>query len=181
MNDLHARCLDAFPEWLRTLPSDAAEVAQVFASEELPNSARRVIAGALTYLFKSLDLIPDGIEDLGFLDDAFVLRVAASIAVAETPSLRQSSPALGRLAKDSDLVAGLLDKDYGRLVAYVKTLPRLSARGRSVDDICADESVRNAFLADVTGWAQSYQTPSFARDEKTLVKLHAFLGTKLPA
>ena len=33
-------------------------------------------------MFKSLDLIPDGLEGLGFLDDAFVLRVAAGLAVA---------------------------------------------------------------------------------------------------
>ena len=131
MNDLQARCLDAFPEWLRTLASDAAEVAQVFASEDLANSARRVLADP--YVLIQIPRLDSGRdqEDLGFLDDAFVLRVAASVAVAETPSLRQTSPALGRLAKDRNLVAGLLDKDYGRLVAYVKTLPAPD-RARSV-------------------------------------------------
>ena len=36
-------------------------------------------------------------------------------------------------------------------------------------------------LGDVNTWAKSYRTPSFTRDEKTLVRLRAFLGTKLPA
>ena len=44
-----------------------------------------------------------------------------------------------------------------------------------------DEQIRSAFLHEVTGWASSYETPSFTRDEKNLVKLQSFLGAKLPA
>ena len=78
MTDLQTRCLDTFPEWLRTLATDASDLAQVLTAQGTPESVRRYIAGGLNYLFKSLDLIPDGIEDLGFLDDAFVLRVASA-------------------------------------------------------------------------------------------------------
>jgi hypothetical protein len=78
-------------------------------------------------------------------------------------------------------VGELLGKDYARLEAYVKTLTRGAARGRTVDEILRDEQVRGAFLGEVTGWAASYQTPSFTRDEKNLVKLQSFLSAKLPA
>jgi hypothetical protein len=50
-----------------------------------------------------------------------------------------------------------------------------------VDSIVADEQVRAAFLQEVTGWASSYATPAFSRDEKNLVKLQSFLSAKLPA
>ncbi len=75
MNDLHNRCLDTFPEWLRTLASDATELGALLGSD-LSESSRRYVAGGLNYLFKSLDLIPDGIDDIGYLDDAFVLKLA---------------------------------------------------------------------------------------------------------
>src|SRR4051812_8881870 len=181
MTELQTRCLDTFPEWLRTLATDASELSQVLASTTASDTTRRYVAGGLNYLFKSLDLIPDGIEDLGFLDDAFVLRVAAALALAETPGAGESAPVLARLAGDAKLVADLLGKDYARLESYVKGLTKGAARGRTVDDILKDEQVRGALLHEVTGWASSYETPSFSRDEKNIVKLVSFLGAKLPA
>lgn len=177
MNDLHNRCLDTFPEWLRTLASDATELSELLGSE-LPADARRYVAGGLNYLFKSLDLIPDGIEDLGFLDDAFVLRVAASQAV-KAPGAKET-PVLSRLAGEAALVSELLGKDYARLERYVDGLTRGAARGRTVDEILGDESVRSAFLLELQSWSSGYAAPTFSRDEKNLIKLQSFLGAKLP-
>ncbi|HOU94151.1 MAG TPA: YkvA family protein, partial [Polyangiaceae bacterium] len=72
MPDHEARCLDAFPEWLRELGADARVLAAALEDAALPEVVRRGCAAALNYLFKSVDLVPDGIEDLGFVDDAFV-------------------------------------------------------------------------------------------------------------
>jgi len=181
MNELQTRCLDLFPEWLRALANDAGELSQVLASHHVAEGVRRYVAGGLNYLFKSLDLIPDGIEDLGYLDDAFVIRVGAALALAEEPSAKDGAPVIARLAGDAKLIAELLGKDYARLEAYVKTLTRGTARGRTVDDIIHKDDVRSAFLHEVTGWASSYETPTFTRDHKNLVKLQSFLGAKLPA
>jgi uncharacterized membrane protein YkvA (DUF1232 family) len=199
MNELNNRCLDTFPEWLRTLAADAAEMAKALAAPGAlvndggsarlapssapipPEPALRYIVGGLNYLFKSLDLIPDGIEDLGFLDDAFVLRVASNLALTEAPDAKETAPVLARLAEDAQLIEDLLGKDYVRLQSYVKTLQRGAARGRTVDEILGDDQVRASFLHEVTGWATSYAAPTFSRDEKNLVKLQSFLSAKLPA
>ncbi len=82
MTELETRCLDAFPQWIRSLADDATALAQLLSSDSLPEEARRLLAGGLNYVFKSLDLIPDGLEGLGFLDDAFVLRTAARLGAA---------------------------------------------------------------------------------------------------
>ncbi|MBK8254201.1 MAG: DUF1232 domain-containing protein [Polyangiaceae bacterium] len=177
MNDLHNRCLDTFPEWLRTLASDATELGALLASE-LPEEARRYVTGGLNYLFKSLDLIPDGIEDLGYLDDAFVLRVAAQMAL-RSPGADQVS-VLSRLAGDAALISELLGKDYGRLERYVQGLTRGAARGRSVDEILTNAETRGAFLMELSGWSSGYAAPTFSRDEKNIIKLQSFLGAKLP-
>lgn len=179
MSDLHNRCLDTFPEWLRTLSSDATELGALLGSG-LSEAARRYVAGGLNYLFKSLDLIPDGIEDLGFLDDAFVVRVAASLALKHDDAAREQ-PILTRLAHDTALVQELLGKDYARLERYVEGLTRGAARGRTVDEILTDEGVRGSFLVELSGWSSGYQAPSFSRDEKNIIKLQSFLGAKLPA
>jgi uncharacterized membrane protein YkvA (DUF1232 family) len=171
-----ARYLDIFPNWLKSLGSDAAALGQVVASDA-PEGVRRYVTAGLNYIFKSLDLIPDGIDDLGFLDDAFVLRVAAALACADDPSAKNG--VVGRLADEDKDVRGFLANDYERLERYVKQLPKGAARGRTVDDILTDESVRTTFVNEVKAWSADYQVPSFARDAKTLIKLRAFLSAKL--
>jgi hypothetical protein len=170
------RFLDIFPNWLRSLGADAAELGKVVDAGGSA-SARRYVAAGLNYIFKSLDLIPDGIDDIGFMDDAFVLRVAAALACAEDPSAKTG--VVGRLAEEDATVREFLGPDYERLERYVKQLPKGAARGRTVDDILRDASVCSTFLSEVNAWSKEYQVPAFTRDPKTLIKLRAFLGAKL--
>ena len=168
--------LDMFPSWLRTLGEDAGALGGVIAADG-SDEVKRYVTSGLNYIFKSLDLIPDGIDDLGFCDDAFVIRVAASLAVEAEPAAADGI--VGRLASDAKSVEEFLGADYPRLVEYVKGLRKGAARGRSVEDIMTDASVRTSFVHEVAAWSKEYQVPSFTRDVKTLIKLKAFLNAKL--
>src|SRR5688572_29841335 len=178
MTTLESRCLEAFPGWLRSLSDDAQKLAGLQEQKGSSAPARRGAASALNYLFKSLDLTPDGLEDLGFIDDAFVLRVAAA-QVAE--SERDGGGVLARLATEAELIREFLGDDYARLERYVEKLGEGSARGRSVAQILEDAAVCGDFVREVKQWAAGYAAPSFARDTRSLVKLKSFLGTRLPA
>jgi uncharacterized membrane protein YkvA (DUF1232 family) len=172
---LDSRFLEIFPAYLRSLGEDAGALGTVVASDA-PDEARRYVVAGLNYIFKSLDLIPDGIDDLGFLDDAFVLRVAAALATDEGGP---ASEPLARLAGDAAQIKDFLGDVYPRLEAYVKNLRKGAARGRTVDDVMGDAPTRDTFLHEVTAWAKEYKVPSFTRDVKTLIKLKAFLSAKL--
>ncbi|MEZ4221201.1 MAG: YkvA family protein [Polyangiaceae bacterium] len=178
MEELDAACLEAFPSWLRNLNADARVLAQLVEEERGAEDARRHLAGALNYLFKSLDLIPDGIEDLGFIDDAFVFRAAAALAVDADATLAAGD--LERLAKDDALMKDFLGQDYDRLQGYVRGLDQVNARGRTAHDVLGDPGARADLAREVRAWADAYEAPSFNRDVKTLVKLKAFLTAKLP-
>ena len=171
------RFLDVFPGWLRGLGEDAGSLGQLVAADGGDDEVKRYLVAGLNYIFKSLDLIPDGIDDIGFCDDAFVIRVAARLAVEAAPST--AADVLPRLADEAKEVEEFLGDDYPRLVEYVKGLRKGAARGRTVDDIMTDPLARSSFVQEVTAWAKEYQVPSFARDVKTLIKLKAFLGAKL--
>jgi uncharacterized membrane protein YkvA (DUF1232 family) len=173
--DVDARCLETFPEWLRTLGADAVTLSDAL-QESAPEEARRILAGAINYLFKSVDLIPDGIDDIGYLDDAFVLRLAAAQAVAAG----LTGDAVSALAADAALVKDFLGADVARLERYVTGLRKGAARGRAVDAIVTDAAVRRDLAADVTGFAGGYAVPSFAREQRTLIKLRAFFDARLP-
>lgn len=176
-----SRYFDAFPNWLRALADDAVALAGLLGAESTPPAARRSLAGGLNYLFKSLDLVPDGIDDIGYLDDAFVVRLAARDALgqegARTADLKGT---LERLTGEVDLVKEFLGDDFPRLEAYVKTLTKGAARGRTVDDIVDKADIRKEFISDIQSFAKGYQAPSFNRDEKTLVKMRSFLSARLP-
>jgi uncharacterized membrane protein YkvA (DUF1232 family) len=176
MTDVEQAAIDTFGKWLRELASDASTVADAVADESVPASVKRPLAGSLNYLFKSLDLIDDGIEGLGFLDDAFVLRVAADQA-KNSGSLPEG---LGSLAEDAELIREALGDLYARLDKFVASLVDSSVRGRSVEAIVNETEVREGLLGDVRGWASRYTAPAFVMDEQGLVKLRAFLAAKLP-
>jgi uncharacterized membrane protein YkvA (DUF1232 family) len=182
MSDSEPNYLELFAAWLRNLGQDAEQLALLVQDPLLPEPARQAVAGALNYLFKSLDLIPDGIDDIGYLDDAFVLRVSAELAlqddVADLDAAKQRT--LNQLANEADVVREFLGKDFARLLDYVKGLRKGASRGRSVNDVVRDNAVQTAFMNDVHGFCRAYEAPSFSREEKTLVKLRAFFDAKLP-
>jgi uncharacterized membrane protein YkvA (DUF1232 family) len=181
MSESLAKYLDTFAGWLRTLGEDAEKLGVLLEGDGVSQQARESIAGGLNYLFKSLDLIPDGIDDIGYLDDAFVPRVAADLAVSGDGEIAPARLAvLTPLANDCDPLREFLGKDYVRLEAYVKGLRKGAARGRSVGDILSDDGVRADFVSDVRGFAKTYETPGFSREEKNLIKLKAFFDAKLP-
>jgi uncharacterized membrane protein YkvA (DUF1232 family) len=181
MSEDQTKYLDTFPSWLRSLGDDAEALGALLSDESIPSGARELIAGGVNYLFKSLDLIPDGIDDIGYLDDAFVLRVAADLASQEDLSVTSEQMRIvGKLANDCELLREFLARDYDRLEAYVRSLRKGAARGRSVADILGDKGTQGEFLADVEGFARSFEAPSFAKEEKNLIKLKAFFDAKLP-
>lgn len=178
MTPVEAQCLEAFPAWLKSLGDDAQKLAAVVEDTGAPLPARRGAAAALNYLFKSLDLIPDGLEDIGFVDDAFVFRVAAS-AVSSDDASADATGTLGRLGGDAALVQEFLGDVYPRLGAYVAGLGAIKVRGRNVDEVLADDAALADFVRDARQWATGYQPPAFYRDDKNLVKLRSFLAAKL--
>jgi uncharacterized membrane protein YkvA (DUF1232 family) len=182
MADTEANYLDVFPDWLRSLGEDAEKLGQLCADAALPEVARQPLAGGVNYIFKSLDLVPDGIDDIGYLDDAFVLRVAADLALREDLSALapESLRGLNRLAEDAAVIREFLAEDYGRLEGYVAGLRKVAARGRTVLDVVRGGAVQAAFLSDVRGFARAYQAPSFSREDRNLIKLRAFFDAKLP-
>ncbi len=170
--------LDAFPAWLKGLAADARSLSELVEHDSASESVRRAAATSLNYLFKSLDLIPDGLEDIGFLDDAFVFRVAA-LRVPESDIGDDASGIVTRLRAETTLVQEFLGDVYPRLDAYVAELEKAKVRGRVVGEILSNPDVRGEFVREARAWADGYQPPSFLRDDKNLVKLRSFLGAKL--
>jgi uncharacterized membrane protein YkvA (DUF1232 family) len=183
MADAERPYLATFAPWLAALGEDARELARCLDDVQVPAQVRILVAGGLSYLLKSLDLVPDGAQDIGLLDDAFVLRIAASLATATPGTWRQAEAGvlLKRLAAEADAVRTFLGPVYPRLVEYTRSLGRGMARGRPIADLVVNDETRGAFVADLNGWASTYEAPPPLADATALLKLRAFLETRLAA
>jgi len=179
MDESAQEALNAFPTWLQTLNEDVVELSGLLKDGQLPEELRLWVAGATGYVFKSLDLIPDGIEDLGYLDDAFVIRVMARRA-AEQVENESVPPILARLAKEAEFIQTFLGSIYIRLDEFVSGLCITVVRGKSPSDIVQDPALAQQVCDEVGVFARSYVAPEFAQEERTLLKLRSFLTTKLP-
>lgn len=175
MDDVDQRAIETIGGWLRSLGDDTKAVASVVGDESVAPEVRRPLAGSLNYLLKSLDLIDDGIEGLGYMDDAFVLRIAASNAKAT----EQLPDSLSSLAADAELLREVLGDLAERLDRFVKSLESGAVRGRTVNEIVDEVSVREEFVGDLSAWANRFTPPAFVMDEQALVKLRSFLAAKL--
>ena len=179
MDDSTRQALNSLPEWLQSLADDLTAVASLLKNAQLPEELRLWLASAVGYVFKSVDLIPDGIDDLGYLDDAFVLRIAAARALEEMSEGPAPAP-LTQLADGTSHIKKLLGSDYARLEDFVAGLRIAVVRGKSPSDIVQDGAVAVQVCDEVASFARSYVAPPFAQDERTLIKLKSFLSAKLP-
>lgn len=172
MTTLESRCLDAFPEWLRTLPHDTQVLMRLL--EEPRSAGWRPAATALAYLRKSIDLIPNGLEDLGFIDDACILRVAASRARVGNPS-----EALTRLAEQAELIREFLGPEYSRLERVLEDLESRFSGAYDRGDEARNSELEGELLSELSRWAETYEPPLLARDPLNLIKLRSFLKARI--
>jgi uncharacterized membrane protein YkvA (DUF1232 family) len=129
-----------FEEWTTSLAEDVQATWEMLTNNSVAPPGRRFLAGALSYTLTQLDLIPDH-ERAGSIDDAFVLRIAYGLAAEHASKTSTADAArFGRMTHDEDELRKFLgDGIYAKLRRYVTDLTEKPVRGRTVDQILADE------------------------------------------
>jgi uncharacterized membrane protein YkvA (DUF1232 family) len=173
----------ALRSWVESFADDIETVKAVVDSEATSAGARKLAAGALSYLVTKMDLVPDWNDTLGILDDVMVLRVCLAAAGAEVDEglPAKSSAAVGRLVNDADRVEQVLGDVYPRFKTYCARLADTSVRGRTPQQVVADEAARKALYDEIAEDLKRLPSASFSdSSEETVAKLRAYLHHKLP-
>ncbi|HXS17638.1 MAG TPA: hypothetical protein VN764_10645 [Polyangiaceae bacterium] len=176
MDPTDERFIAAFSQSLVSLPHDVKALLSALGDANLQPGVKRSLACGANYLRKSLDLIDDGVEGLGYLDDAFIVRLLCEQAQSRGPLPDE----LRTLAAEAELVRGFLGPLYERAERYVTGLEQLAVRGRSVEAIVSDAGCREELTADLLDWAARYKSPQFVLDGLGLSKLRSFFAARLP-
>jgi uncharacterized membrane protein YkvA (DUF1232 family) len=144
--------LDRMKKWIDSFPADVELVKKAVADKGTRAEAKKVAAGALNYMLLKMDLVPDWEDAAGLLDDAMVLRVAAS--VAHDRDLGSPSPdvekGFARLANEADIVEDFLGGElFTKFKKYVVDLTDKPVRNRSANAIVDDEDVRTKLYGEI--------------------------------
>jgi uncharacterized membrane protein YkvA (DUF1232 family) len=169
-----------FAEWTATLPDDVEATWKLVTDEKMAQPARKLLAGALSYLLTQLDLIPDH-EKAGAIDDAFVLRVAFGLGAEHLG--KAADPRVGRLMNDEDTIKDFLgEATFAKLRAYVQKLPDKAVRGRSVEQILGDARAKQDMKRELDQ-TMKHLKPTLIDDDATAeaieVSIKSYLKMKL--
>ena len=90
-----SKYLPAFNGWLRTMGEDVLSLANLLEAPDAPEPFRQASAESLHYLLRSAELIPEGLEALGYLEGAVAFRAIAERALVDGPEGRLAGDDLG--------------------------------------------------------------------------------------
>ncbi|MFH1435445.1 MAG: hypothetical protein ABIJ56_06985 [Pseudomonadota bacterium] len=175
--------IDLVQEWLTGMADDIQGFVKLMEDDRFPAETRQKAAGVVNYLFKSIDLIPDGIDDIGFLDDVMTMRLCASgldVGAIEPLDVELASK-LKALGEDSSKIREILGEDiHRRFSRYVAGLSAGSARGRSAGEIVSLPDKLREVQMEANNFCKEYIAPQVEKSDRTLIKLKSFLDTRLP-
>jgi len=95
--------LTAFSGWLRTIGEDVLALANLLEAPAPPAPVQRASAESLQYLLRAADLIPEGLEDLGYLEVAFAFRAISRRALDDARNAPPEAPDSGAAEPPGDL------------------------------------------------------------------------------
>jgi hypothetical protein len=180
MTPFDTKCLDTFSGWLQGMPGEVIALMEVLEREGVPEAFRQASAESLAHLARSLDLIVDGVEALGHLENLFVFRAIVRGATGAPAELGEGAGAvLRRLAVDAELLVEFLGEDLGRLQETAYRADERAREGRRARDLMDPGETRRAALGQIRAWLSDYRAPELSSTEAELLKLRSFLRTRL--
>jgi hypothetical protein len=173
--------LPLFSGWLRTLGEDVLSLSNRLEAADTPRPFRQASAEALQYVLRSAELIPEGLEELGYLEVAFAFRVLARRTTGENLELVAGAPEsrLVRLGEEADAIGEFLGEDMPLLTEASVAPAMTTYRGVAAAALLENDERRAEVLAEARAWAEAYQPPEPSEGAEELVKIRSFFRTRL--
>lgn len=177
-----AKYIETFKGWADTFREDIGALKSLLESDGADLEARKLAAGALSYLVTRMDLVPDFNEGIGVLDDVMVLRVIAQLSsgykLGALPS--DADIALGRLQNEADHIAHFLGKElYDKFRVYCSRLGETAVRGRTPHQIVTEAPARAALYGEVEDEIKKSVPVVVADPDDAELRFKAYLSHKL--
>lgn len=145
-------------EWLTSLPTDIKILIEMAGDNDLDLGARSLAVGTIVYVLSPIDLIPEKVPVLGYIDDVIILHMSVAAIVGIDPErgahYREKYP---QVFESLDQHIGLLQDTLGALYSWIMALvERLKERryqGRSPEDVAASENLQEELFDEAMEYA----------------------------
>lgn len=169
--------------WLVSLPTDIKILIEMIGDDELDMKARSLAVGTIVYVLAPIDLIPEKIPVLGYVDDVVVLHIAVALVVQIDPNrgryYREKYPqTFETLDQQIELLRATLGALYSWLTALVENLVKRRFRDQAAEDVIGSENLQEdmfdaamEYAADVNVDAETIQRALLAAPPNRIVEL----------
>ncbi len=173
--------LDVFGQWVAGLPKDAEALKAVYEGENVDREIKLMAVGALAYLLRKIDIVPDYLGGLGTVDDAMVLRLMAKKALPKGIEGVDASVIehLQKMAQDVAVIEEFLGEDFSALEKYVDSLTSQPVRNRTPEKVLDDAEAAEQFAYELSDELRAYQVRSIDGGERALRELRSFIRAKV--
>jgi uncharacterized membrane protein YkvA (DUF1232 family) len=174
--------IDVFKGWADTIRQDIEAYKALLESPKAELDARKLAAGALSYLVSKMDLIPDWNEGIGVIDDVMVLRVCAQLAQDQDRGALPASAEVSfeRLANEAEKITAFLGSGtYDKLKAYCSKLGDQKIRGRTSTQLIEDAAQRKLFYVELDDELKKTVPIVISDPADAELRLKAYLTHKL--
>jgi len=138
-------------KWLIDLGVNAQLFNELAGDEALPTWVRSLVTGVLLYLNAPVDLIPDKLPLIGFVDDMLVMIVSLVIIVPKIPEerltyYRQKYEAVEKIGEYEHILKSTLGILWERLTRFVETLQNRTYKNKTTEEVAQSAELREALF-----------------------------------
>lgn len=159
--------------WLKSLPTDLKILIEMIGDDDLDLKARSSAVGIIIYILSPIDLIPEKIPILGYIDDVIILRIALAVILEidanRAEYYREKYPeTFDVLDEQIVLLKQTLGALYSWLKALVEKLPKRRFHGKSAEDVASSEQSREEMFDEVMEYAANVNVDPKAIEQAIL-------------
>jgi uncharacterized membrane protein YkvA (DUF1232 family) len=154
---------DVLQRWLQSLPYELKIPLDMMGDEELKLEARTLAVGTTFYLLSPIDLIPEKLPGIGYIDDAIILHMSlfaiTEIDPARSQHYRSKYPGTYELLdRETAVLKETLGALYSWLVALVRNLRERDYKGREPSDVIDSAEVQDEIFDAAMEYAAGIDT-----------------------
>jgi uncharacterized membrane protein YkvA (DUF1232 family) len=156
---------DLLTKWLRSLPTDVKIVVKMIGDDELDMKARTLAVGTVLYILSPIDLIPDIIPVLGYIDDAIIMRIVLVVITEIDPEraiyYRVKYPEMFEpLERQIQILKETLGALYSWLRAIIDRLPKRHFHGKPAEEVVNSKDAQEEMFDEVMEYVANIDTDS---------------------
>ncbi|MDY6868884.1 MAG: YkvA family protein [Chloroflexota bacterium] len=133
--------------WLVNLPTDTKMLIEMVRDDELDIKARTLAVGTVVYILSTIDIIPDNIPVLGFIDDVTILRLSLMLILEIDPNRathyrEKYENTFVDWYEQLEVAKEILGSLYSWLRALAEKLPNRRFHGKSTEEVVKSEQLQ---------------------------------------